>query len=365
MDYKKIWAFAGEYNLTYHVFIGITKSLTAGTLLSRIAYWFSPRKDGTPRLTVQKNGQFWLAKTRTDWKKEIMISEYEYDGAVKILKELGLVETKIFKFNGTPMTHIRIIEENLNAAIDEYMTAKEAEVKAQETPDESSQNGGSKSCEESQSNDDLDEELFCQLQDDSGDVQQDNGSDCGGRNMPRPGLDGKQGGISITSKVGVRSNPKTLNKEYKQRIHTNNNIEMSNDIFGLDGQTRPTGPKTLIMDAWNSLPEPVPKIRSIESNRVRMIKARLKTCGGMDEFIKVIESIRGQPFLLGQRTNFIISFDWFIKPTNFVKVMELNYADNARQAGKEPGERVSFAQNRVQKNQALLDRLKKQIGGES
>lgn len=99
-----------------------------------------------------------------------------------------------------------------------------------------------------------------------------------------------------------------------------------------------------IVEAWNSLPSPIPKVRNIESPRMRSIKARVSACGGIDNFLSVIESIRGQPFLLGQRTDFVIKFDWFLSPKNFTKVMERNYADRDN-SGIRSNERVQETRN--------------------
>ena len=83
-----------------------------------------------------------------------------------------------------------------------------------------------------------------------------------------------------------------------------------------------------IIDAWNSLP--LPNIRNIQSSRLKMLNARIKEYG-MDDVLRAIDRIRNSSFLLGQsKTNWQISFDWFIRPNNFVKVLEGNYDDRER-----------------------------------
>lgn len=84
-----------------------------------------------------------------------------------------------------------------------------------------------------------------------------------------------------------------------------------------------------LVDAWNELEEfGIATIRKIpkSSPRVPLISARLKQYSER-EVLEAIENIKQSDFLLGRRTDFIITFDWFIKPKNFVKVLEGNYRD--------------------------------------
>ncbi len=96
-------------------------------------------------------------------------------------------------------------------------------------------------------------------------------------------------------------------------------------------------PKDLvpIQEAWNSLG--LSKINSIKGNRLKLLKARIKEYG-IDTILKAIESIRNSSFLKGQnKTGWVIVFDWFIKPNNFPKVLEGNYADKEGNYGNNNG----------------------------
>ena len=86
-------------------YVDIAGDLVSGLLLSQIIYWFLPGDKGN-KLRVEKEGRFWLAKGRTDWWEECRISPKQFDRAVKILQDLGLIETKRFRFHGSPTVHI-------------------------------------------------------------------------------------------------------------------------------------------------------------------------------------------------------------------------------------------------------------------
>jgi hydroxymethylpyrimidine pyrophosphatase-like HAD family hydrolase len=90
------------------IYIDIANDLVAGILLSQIIYWNLPSKSGRTRLRVRKEGELWLAKKRDDWFNEIRITGKQYDRAIKILKQLNIVDVKLFKFNGNPTNHIKL-----------------------------------------------------------------------------------------------------------------------------------------------------------------------------------------------------------------------------------------------------------------
>ncbi len=84
---------------------------------------------------------------------------------------------------------------------------------------------------------------------------------------------------------------------------------------------------TPIIDKWNSLN--LQQLRTISNNRQVMLNARIKE-HGFDSVLEAIGNINKSSFLKGQNNkNWVIKFDWFIKPSNFVKVLENNYIDNA------------------------------------
>lgn len=83
-----------------------------------------------------------------------------------------------------------------------------------------------------------------------------------------------------------------------------------------------------IIEYWNSLNlQQITKITP-ESTRGKMLKARIRE-HGLDAVFTAIENIRGNSFLCGQNSRgWTITFEWFVKPNNFVKVLEGNYADH-------------------------------------
>ncbi len=111
------YIFSHSFNHTLHAYIDIAGDLVSGTLLSQIMYWFAPDENGKTKVRIYRDGNFWIAKKREDWMHEIRISKKQYDTAIKKLVANSLVETKVFKFDSLPTTHIRPVYENIYAEI--------------------------------------------------------------------------------------------------------------------------------------------------------------------------------------------------------------------------------------------------------
>lgn len=82
-----------------------------------------------------------------------------------------------------------------------------------------------------------------------------------------------------------------------------------------------------IVEAWNATG--FTKIRGIvpQSQRDRLLKARIKE-RGEEAVLEAIARAKESSFLAGKnRKGWTITFDWFILPTNFQKVLEGNYDD--------------------------------------
>lgn len=85
-----------------------------------------------------------------------------------------------------------------------------------------------------------------------------------------------------------------------------------------------------VIDAWNDLNlSKVVKISS-GSNRAIQLRKRIKDYG-LENVLKAIEKIKESDFLQGKnKRGWTITFDWFILPNNFPKVLDGNY-DNKKE----------------------------------
>lgn len=114
-----------------------------------------------------------------------------------------------------------------------------------------------------------------------------------------------------------------------------------------------------VVDLYHSICKSFPSVRSLSDARKKAIKARLKSYT-IDDFRKVFENAEASSFLKGVDGGWKASFDWLIKESNMLKVLEGNYADKPRRSGRkepvpgwmpfEPGEAELEAIRRVMKD---------------
>ena len=91
----------------------------------------------------------------------------------------------------------------------------------------------------------------------------------------------------------------------------------------------------MVIDAWNTLEAVgIKGITSIspDSKRFHALHARL-TQHGVDKVLAAIEMVRRSDFLHGvNKRGWVITFDWFVRPNNFNKVLDGNYANRTGNA---------------------------------
>ena len=117
-----------------------------------------------------------------------------------------------------------------------------------------------------------------------------------------------------------------------------------------------------IVEAWNSLNlQQLTKVTA-DSIRGKMLKARIKDYG-VDGVLNAIEHVRKSEFLNGNNSKgWIISFEWFVKPNNFTKVLEGNYDSLQKESQtKKPGKYVTAAEYVPPKATQSVDDLWKAI----
>lgn len=109
-------------------------------------------------------------------------------------------------------------------------------------------------------------------------------------------------------------------------INTDNNLTVSKDTVCRTDVQR-------VMGQWNSLAtthgiKPVSSIKP-GTKRYDMLRARIRLYG-IDKVLEAIGNIKNSSFLCGDNKNgWSVTFDWFVRPNNFIKVLEGNYDSRA------------------------------------
>jgi|GEM_PF-1926293 len=115
-----------------------------------------------------------------------------------------------------------------------------------------------------------------------------------------------------------------------------------------------------VAEHWNRMTEgtSIAKVSKISrsSNRYKSLSARIREYG-YDEVVQAIDRIARSDFLCGRSKEWVITFDWFLKPNNFIKVHDGNYDNKA--SPPKPLKIPSMAyQDSPEKQAELSDKLK-------
>lgn len=125
-----------------------------------------------------------------------------------------------------------------------------------------------------------------------------------------------------------------INTPIDENVKDNNTV-FNNTINNTGNRDKTTATLTKenmesIIKEWNQLGLQELKAIRVNTNRYKMLKARLKEYS-FPEIVQAIQGISKSPFLKGQNDRgWIITFDWFIRPNNFLKVLEGNYIDDKK-----------------------------------
>ena len=136
--------------------------------------------------------------------------------------------------------------------------------------------------------------------------------DCGTKVEP----EWNQNGNQLEPQNRIDKNSIDKNREEKER----EGLTFSNEkVCCADAQR--------VAEAWNTLG--LSKVTKLVpgSQRSQMLNKRIKEYG-VDEVLRAIENVRTSRFLNGDnKKGWQVTFDWFVHPSNFSKVLDGNYAD--------------------------------------
>ena len=139
----------------------------------------------------------------------------------------------------------------------------------------------------------------------NGTITGDNGGDSGGDNVPTD--------IEIRDRYRDKDKEKEM-RENKYVTDSEESVRRTEDV-------------RRVMEAWNGLG--IGQITTVSAGTVRgkTLMARIRQ-NGVEKVIEAIQQIKKSSFLQGQnKTGWTITFDWFVKPNNFLKVLEGQYND--------------------------------------
>lgn len=146
----------------------------------------------------------------------------------------------------------------------------------------------------------------------------------------------------------VHSNVSNMSTQSKSIEIRNKRLEKDIDYMTVSNDTVCRTDVQRVVERWNGLErcgiKAVSRVNS-GTKRYDSLIARINQYG-IDDVMGAIDRIRQSDFLQGRNKNgWVITFDWFVLPNNFIKVMEGNYDNSPMQNNMHPnGETESIPQ---------------------
>ena len=153
------------------------------------------------------------------------------------------------------------------------------------------------------------------------------------------------------------------NTEVTQKKTNNNDNNDNNDNNILNNLSNDKLFVPLIQK-WNELPDAITKISTLkkDTQRYKMLSQRVSEYGE-NKVLEAIEKIKQSSFLQGSNNKgWTITFEWFIRPNNFVKVLEGNYTNKKIQKSNFVKGRY-IEQKDILTEQEKAERLKNERSG--
>ena len=134
-----------------------------------------------------------------------------------------------------------------------------------------------------------------------------------------------------------KSKEKKKNTEGREEVQTEGTIS---DEIVCETQSVSLDVKE-VAEAWNNLQNlGIKRVSKMITTctRYKSLSARIRE-HGKDKVLEAIENIKASNFLQGMNDKgWVITFDWFVKPNNFVKVLDGNYSNRVTREQEKKGD---------------------------
>lgn len=129
---------------------------------------------------------------------------------------------------------------------------------------------------------------------------------------------------AVSNREDRQNSTNDLQKPYKKDTKDVQNTEIDNEIDNKNDNKNEFDPQKIV-DIFNSLNHNLPKVQKLTKQRKAAINSRIKEYG-LKEIGDVFNSVVESRFLNGENDRgWTADFDWIMKPTNFIKILEGKY----------------------------------------
>ena len=143
--------------------------------------------------------------------------------------------------------------------------------------------------------------------------------------------------VTIAENVPQTSANCPQEKEIEKEIESDKELEIEtekdNGTLSDESVCRPEDVRRVV-DAWQTLGiQKLRKIPDSTTNAGKMLRARIRDYG-IGSVLEAIEIVRASDFLMGRVKDFQITFDWFVRPNNFLNIVNGKYDNRDKPEAK-------------------------------
>jgi len=160
----------------------------------------------------------------------------------------------------------------------------------------------------------------------------------------------KKGNTDIIAQKGIIIIPETtteITTETTKDISASNDAATDSDLY-FNTNPKDNIPLKEIIELYHSICTSFPRVQKITDGRRRAVRSRWLEYGNLDTFRTLFEKARASDFLSGRSGRWTgCNFDWLMKPSNMVKVLEGCYDNKntpAKRGMAEPTSPDKFAE---------------------
>lgn len=136
--------------------------------------------------------------------------------------------------------------------------------------------------------------------------------------------------------------PPGIPREDKRREDQYSTEENSTDLTLSDESVCRPEDVRRVFDAWQTLGiQRLRKVPDSTTNTGKMLRARIRDYG-IDAVLEAVEIVRGSDFLMGKVKDFQITFDWFVRPNNFLNIVNGKYENREKPDNEPPKKRRQY-----------------------
>ncbi len=294
-----------EAPLTVNVLLATKIGIDAAIVLQQVHYWVEVNRKKNSNF---HEGYYWTYNTIKDWNKCFpFYGERTIQRIFKKLKDLGLLKVGNFnkaKFDKT--SWYTIDYDVLYELVEEKQDMKSPSRQNDVIEETESVDEGDKVAESIRQNGVKEHDKVAESMRQNGVKEHDKMAE------PIPEIN-----TEITTEINTKTTTETTNNRQSEIVCASG--EAPSSILS-------------IIERWNSniyLPKLVKLTPS--TSRYKMLKTRIKEYG-LEGIFQAIDNIAQSDFLQGKALGkngkpFHLTFDWFIRPDNFPKILEGNYSN--------------------------------------